>query len=207
MQWYKDTIWNFHLPERKLVDNQDTPIQIVCIHGSSNQNGLTSLLVKRACQGAREAGAKTKVIRLTQMPLPFFAPETEPTPSVLCVFQMLREADAMIWVTPTRYFNASPHIMNLINWLDHFHGPPWPLNGKAAGFMAGCEEDGGQSAVNAMMIPLQHLGVTVPTGGVFFYNKNMAERSEDRWMLTDMTRVGRNVTQLARILRENPYAW
>jgi len=185
----------------------DIPVSVLCLYGS-RRGGLTEELARGAMAGALTAGATAKILHLADhWQLPFFKPNMEPSPSVLMLFEELQKADGIILATPTRYFNACPEILNLINWLDHFHGAPWPLKGKAAGFIAGCEEDGGQMAVNAMMAPLQHLGVAVPPGGIFFHNKNMAWKSEDLWMITDIPIVGRNVAQMARLLKNSPFAW
>ena len=184
----------------------DKHILVLCIHGSP-KGGLTENLARQALDGARQAQASTRLIHLVDWGLPFFKPEMSPPPAAMILQDAIRQADGIILASPTRYFNACPEILNLINWLDYFHGPTWPLKGKVAGFLAGCEEDGGQSAVNAMMNPLQHLGVAVPPGGIVFHNKNMAEKSEDQWMITDVPILGRNVAQMARLLKHNPMTW
>lgn len=185
---------------------QNEGVAILCIHGSQ-KGGLTETLARRALEGAHEARATTRLIHLEDWPLPLFIPKKEPSPAIIILCEAITGADGIIFASPTRYFNACPEILNLINWMDVFHGPPWPLKGKVAGFIAGCEEDGGQMAVNAMMNPLQHLGVAVPPGGILFHNKNMAEKSEDQWMITDVPILGRNVAQMAQLMKTNPFAW
>ena len=69
-------------------------------------------------------------------------------------------------------------------------GPEYPCEGKTAFFVATCDEDGGQQAINQMFAPLNHMGFSIPPYASYFYNNNMAEKSEDQWMLKGMTELG-----------------
>ena len=92
-------------------------------------------------------------------------------------------AKAIVFGTPVRWFNVSALMKQLIDSLPE--APDYPCHRKIAFFVAVCDEDGGQQAINQMFAPLNHMGFSIPPFASYFYNNNMADKSEERWMLTE----------------------
>jgi NADPH-dependent FMN reductase len=90
------------------------------------------------------------------------------------------KADVVVFATPTHWFNVSALMKQLIDRMEE--GPNYPCEAKAAFFIAVCNEDGGQQAINQMMAPFNHMGFLIPPYASYIYNSNMAEKSEDQWM-------------------------
>jgi hypothetical protein len=92
-------------------------------------------------------------------------------------------------------------MLALLSWLQvTTDAPDYALKGKVAGFMAVCEEDGAQSANEAMVSPTNHMGLIIPPFCTYFQNK-FAKKSEDDWQETDQTLVGLNVRRMVQVLR------
>jgi multimeric flavodoxin WrbA len=116
------------------------------------------------------------------------------------IVEMILKADGVIFCTPTRNFTASSRILALLSWLQiTTDAPDYALAGKVAAFMAGCEEDGGQSAIEKMMSPCVHMGFIIPPFANYFFNK-FAQESEGDWQTTDRTLTGLNVRRMIQIL-------
>ncbi|MDP3954352.1 MAG: hypothetical protein Q8Q06_02960, partial [bacterium] len=60
----------------------------------------------------------------------------------------------------------------------------------------------GMQAILPMAGALNHMGMLVPPYCMFFYNKNMVDKSEDNWMKTDLALVGHNVFKLCKTLKD-----
>jgi multimeric flavodoxin WrbA len=95
--------------------------------------------------------------------------------------------EAIVFGTPVRWFNVSALMKELIDGLPE--GPEYPCEGKTAFFVAVCDEDGCQQAINQMFAPLNHMGFSIPPYACYFYNNNMADKSEDQWMLRGMSEL------------------
>lgn len=87
---------------------------------------------------------------------------------------------------------------NFIDHLTMLEERGFLLEGKVAGFIATCEEDGGQQALNAMTGPLSGMGLIIPPFAMLFYNINMAEKSEHGWQEKDPELVGANVARMVK---------
>jgi multimeric flavodoxin WrbA len=120
---------------------------------------------------------------------------------ILRVIEEMESADGFIIATPTWWGMPSDCVKVLLNFLTMEEYRGWRLQGKVAGFMAVCEEDGGMQNCMLMANMLNHAGVFVPPYCMFFYNKGMAQKdSETAWAEKDQELIGRNVTRLAKIL-------
>jgi multimeric flavodoxin WrbA len=105
-------------------------------------------------------------------------------------------ADTVVFATPVLWFNVSALMKDLIEQMEE--GPHFPYEGKAAFFVAVCEEDGGQQAINQMMAPLNHMGFWIPPYASYIFNTSMADRSEDEWMLTGVDELAERVKSVER---------
>jgi multimeric flavodoxin WrbA len=108
------------------------------------------------------------------------------------------EADAIILATPVQWFNMTAKTKEFIDSLKE--SPDFPLEGKVAGFIAVCEEDGGQQTVSLIASALNHMGVIIPPYGMVFYNQHGAEKSEDQWQLNAAKDLGQSIKHLVNQL-------
>ncbi len=174
-------------------------------------------MLHTALQAAEATGATVQTINLGQIPHDDGRRDEEthdletrvsmlPTEGNLQeVVRAILQADGVIFVTPTRNFTASSRMLALLSWLQvTTDAPDYCLAGKVAAFMAGCEEDGGQSAIEKMMSPAVHMGFIVPPFANYFFNK-FAQESEGDWQNTDRTLTGLNVRRMIQILNGEIY--
>ena len=170
---------------------------ILGINGSPNKNGFGSRLLESALEQSKREGAEIRLIHLI-----------DHKESLKEVLSEIKEADGIILSTPTYWFNMSALMKNLIEKLTIFEYPSFDLEGKVAGLIATCEEDGGMQAIQQMFAPLNHLGFMIPPYATFFYNKNLHEKSEGEWMNKEAELIGGNVVKLARFTKSSEkYPW
>src|SRR5688572_8709094 len=123
----------------------------IAINGSPNRNGRTFKL-------------------LSQLSISIYHLEDGVQKAIAAILI----ADTIVFGTPTRWFNVSASMKDLI---DHMpEAPEYPCEGKSAFFVAVCDEDGAQQAINQMMGPLNHMGFKIPPYAGYFFNSNMAEK-------------------------------
>ena len=186
---------------------------ILGINGSPHRNGVGAGLLGQALDRCLKEGFSTQLIHLCdQTEMRFYHGEytAETPPGAEQLFQSLSEADGLILSTSTWWFNVSGLMKNFIEHLTvfSFRGEyGYALCGKVAGFIATCEEDGGQAAINAMVSPLVHMGFLVPPQSMLIYNINMAEKSHDQWMLKDAPLIGLNVCRLVRLAKGQKWGY
>jgi len=108
----------------------------------------------------------------------------------------IRRADTVVLATPVLWFNVSALMKELIELMEE--GPEFPCEGKAAFFVAVCDEDGAQQAINQMMAPLNHMGFWIPPYASYIFNANMADRSEDEWMLYGIDELAARLKSVQR---------
>lgn len=169
-------------------------------------------MLSTALKAAEATGATTELIHLGQIPHDDGRREEElfsledrvarlPGDELKYVVNGILAADGIIFGTPTRNFTASSRMLALLSWLQvTTDAPDYALAGKVTAFMAGCEEDGGQSAIEKMMSPCVHMGLIIPPFANYFFNK-FAQESEGDWQTTDRTLTGLNVRRMIQILR------
>ncbi len=191
------------------------PIRILGINASPFRKGNVAQMLLTALKAAEQTGATTRIIHLGDIPHDDGRREEKTYPlkeriahlprrgNLQGVVEAILAAHGVIFATPTRHFTTSSCMSALLSWLQvTTDAPDYALAGKVAAFMAGCEEDGGQSAIEKMMSPCVHMGMIVPPFANYFFNKNMAKgASEGDWQETDRILTGLNVRRMIQILR------
>ncbi len=139
-------------------------MSVIAINGSPEKNGHTAGL-------------------LAQLGVPILHLSDGIRPAHHAILQ----TDVIVFGTPVHWFNVSALMKELIDGLPE--GPKYPCEGKTAFFLAVCDEDGGQQAINQMFAPLNHMGFAIPPYASYFYNNNMASKSEGKWMVKGMSEL------------------
>jgi multimeric flavodoxin WrbA len=190
----------------------DKILKVLGINGSPYIHGTTWGALEVAMNAAKESGAEIQLVHAVDYVKVFHDGRRDehvpllgrigrlPCDELKELIHLILEADALIIATPVNAFGPHARIMTLLSWLQTTtDAPDYALNGKVAGLVAVCEEDGAQSAMEKMLSPLIHLGFIIPPFCTYFFNKN-AKESEGDWQETDQELVGRNVVRLARMV-------
>ena len=157
--------------------------RIVGINGSPRKGHVYSLL-RRSLDSAGAVGAKTQLVNLGFGLI-----------MIGSAVKKIVKADGIIFATPVYWFNCSAAMKRLIDVMSVFADSPFVLEGKVVAFLSGCNEDGGQQAINSMAIPLNHMGAIILPFGFVFHNRNMVGRSENNWQESDIDSLGRRMVE------------
>lgn len=186
---------------------------------SSGQNGVTHKLLDIVLDAARTLPEKsgwddvqvtTDVISLRDLHLPAMRTAQRvpaaPPDAIRSLMDRLIAADGLVLASPTRWWGPNAVMQKFLEWMDHVEAPHYQLKGKPLGIITGCEEDGGQAAINNMAAVCLHLGMIIPPHAAFFTNINMANKSHEQWMLHPGI-VGDNVVNMCLLLLGRQVVW
>lgn len=95
---------------------------------------------------------------------------------------MLLKSDPIVFASPVRWFNMSALMKEFIERIPESE-EDFPCYGKTAYFFVTFAEDGAQQAISLMMSAANHMGFKIPEHASYFYNYNMADKSENQWQL------------------------
>lgn len=182
-------------------------IRILGINGSPHIHGIGSQLLNEVLVGAQHAGANTNLISLVEK-IKEFPPENygKAMPDSLNdLSHLIKTADGIIFSTPVHWFNVSTLMKALLDFMTPLEYPSFPLKGKIAGFIATCDEDGGQQAISLMAAALNHYGFIIPPWAMLFHNNKTAGQSEGKWQERDYQLLGKNVVKLITVTKN--LAW
>ena len=189
-------------------------MKILGFNGAPAKTGTVAALLSESLEAAAEEIAElgetpnTALIHLVDIVKDFHDGSFTNIPSSLqSTFDSMRTADGFVFATPVHWFNMSALMKCFIDWLTSLEQGTHELEGKVAGVLAHCDEDGGNQAVTSIFSPLVHMGMLVPPYCGFFRNKHMASQSEAGWQVVDHWLVGKNVVRLAACVQFNKRGW
>lgn len=171
---------------------QKEPLVLI-VNGSPNVDGRTDFLTARAYEGVNDVpGVRCEVIFLRDEKLPAFNGKLTIEAQEGCsrVVELIREAEGIIFVSPTYWFTYSSLIKNLIEIITCLDEDDYALADKVAGVLTCCEEDGASRACIDLIGTLVMMGFTVPGHCGYFFNKGSAPHSENNWQNTDHRMIG-----------------
>lgn len=121
-------------------------------------------------------------------------------------FQKIAEkminSDGIVFATPSYWYAPSALMWTLIERLTSLENTPVKfLDGKPAGVISAAGEDGAQSAITSMIVPLIHMGMLIlPYGMTYFSGKE-----DDPETMLYLKRLAKNMVFAAKNLP--PYCW
>jgi FMN reductase len=141
-------------------------LSIVGLGGSLARTSRSLAALRIALDGAREAGAVTKLLDLRELDLPMYNPddEREPPPAAATLLEACHDADGMLWSSPMYQGTISGAFKNALDWL---HGlgarePPF-LHDEVIGLISSAGGTQGLQAINTMEFAVRALrGWAVP---------------------------------------------
>ena len=182
---------------------------ILGINGSPNKNGHVSKMLGQSLNELKKLGAYTETINLAAYKIlphdgvlndKIYLTKTRDDFGKL-VKQVLA-ADALIFATPTHWFNVSSLMklfMDRLTSLEHYN---FLLEGKTAGIITYGPQGGGlNSAMNVLMI-LNQWGMSVPPYGTLF-----DEGRGEQWLKDDLKLLAHNILKQIEISRETNWGY
>jgi chromate reductase len=117
----------------KLIDQMNKPIRILGIAGSLRRGSYNRAALRAATKLVPE-GAVLEIFELDGIPVFNQDEEEHPPAKVTELKKRIREADAILFVTPEYNYSISGVLKNAIDWASRPHGDSaW--NGKPAAIM------------------------------------------------------------------------
>lgn len=165
--------------------------EILAFAGSARPASPNRALLEVAASGARERGAKVKVVDLAHFPLPLFDADgvgrldpsaaTElaaPFPQAATeLAALVAAAEGLLLASPEVNGGAAPLLLNALGWL----GASAALEGKVCGIVSSSPAaGGGVRGLGALSSTLAALGAIIVPMPVAVLNGVMDARLEDR---------------------------
>ncbi len=138
---------------------------VVGVGGSLAARSTSLAALEIALEGAREGGARTELLDIRGMALPFYDPGMEHPPEAVGRFcQIVGDADGLVWSSPLYHGTISGAFKNALDWLQLLadRQPPY-LTDKVVGLISTAGGVQGLQAVNTMEFVVRALrGWAVP---------------------------------------------
>jgi FMN reductase len=147
-----------------VADQVTDPVRVVGIGGSLRDGSTSLTALNVALSGADAAGARTVCVAVRDLDLPLFTPAHAPPQAAIELCDTARNADALIWGTPTYHGSISGSMKNALDWLILLAGddPPF-LSNKPIGLLCTAGGVQGLQSVIAMEFIVRALrGWAVP---------------------------------------------
>ena len=192
-----------------------TGVRIVGLGGGLRRNSYSLAALREALAAAEEAGARTRLLALKDLPLPLYRPDyaspadygPDAAPHVEQLIEAARWADGMLWASPAYHGALSGAMKNALDFFQFLaRDDPCFLSGKAVGVIgAGAGTIGPVNVVNqlteighALRAQLVSLLVPVPAA----YKLYDGERFTDPQINQRLTMLGKETVVLATLLAE-----
>lgn len=184
-------------------------ISILGINGSPHKNGGTMKMLKEVLGSAQKHGAKIKLIHLADYQMrPYHGNyNKKPDKESLRFFKEMMKFDGYVFATPVHWLAPSSLMKILIDNLTYLEAPDFELEGKVAGVIAHCLEDGGFETASHLSSVLNHMGVISPPYSIFFRNQNIKRNEDTEWMWKDAVLLGKNMVQLVEMIKNSRPNW
>ncbi len=122
------------------------------------------------------------------------------------VFDLLKQADGLIFASPIQGYTQSTLMKCFIDWLWSLEHPDTShdLAGKHLAILAHGHEDSGMKTCLDILASLSGFGMQLVPNGLFFRLRLSKDRSERGWQLTDNRLAAQNMVRQYLVQRYNP---
>ncbi len=201
--------------------SEDVPY-VLGINGSPHKDGIVGKLIEGVLDGAKEKGAKTRVVNLYDLDIvhePGYysedpkkeIPANIPKDGITALYPDLIKADCLVLGTPVYWANMSGVMKDFIDHLTALENDDFKLEGKIAVFIAASKENEGglEMADMSMVAALAQMGVLIPPYGILWApgSSGTAKIGHSKWAEEDAPHIGKNIVTLAKLFKENKVSW
>ena len=187
--------------------SRDERLRVVGIGGTLREGSTCLGALRRALEGAREAGAETRLLDLRALDLPMYEPGrpiADYGPEVERFIEEVREADALILSTAAYHGTLAGVTKNALDFTQFLDRDEWPyLEGRVVGLIS---TSGGERAAANTTDALVHVvhalrGVVAPSMVTI---PRARRHSDGEGNITDesygarLERLGRLVVEMAK---------
>ncbi len=186
-------------------------MKVLGIDGSPRQDSMSSVLLERALDAAKEEGAETRTIKLINYQIPpcqgcvsyngVCTPEEclRHDGQVLKeIFEELLSSQVLLFATPVYWFGPSGLMKNLIDRMTCLEHEKKLLDGKVGGILCSYEEEGASTTISQLFLALSDMGLVFPPYA-YTYNRGK-ELSEDTVFYAEQ--LGKNAVKMVRSIRD-----
>jgi FMN reductase len=126
-------------------------VRVVGLGGSLREESTSRTALQVALEGSAASGADVELIWVRDLDLPLYTAEHAPPPGAHRLADVVYQADALIWSSPTYHGSVSGSFKNALDWLILLaeHDPPY-LTNKPVGLVTTAGGVQGLQAVNTM---------------------------------------------------------
>lgn len=176
---------------------------VVGLGGSLAVNSRSHEALRRALEGAEDAGAETLLLDIRELDLPMYNPDEKGlTETASTLVESCYSADGLVWSSPLYQGTISGSLKNALDWL-HVLGerdPPY-LHDKVIGLVCAAGGTQGLQAINTMEFCVRALRgwavpYVVPVGSVarvFDHDGRIVDRTVE----TQLETLGSEVVRVA----------
>jgi FMN reductase len=184
--------------------SRDERLRVVGIGGTLREGSTCLGALRRALEGAREAGAESRLLDLRALDLPMYEPGrpiADYGPEVERFVEEVREADAIILSTAAYHGTLAGVTKNALDFTQFLARDEWPyLEGRVVGLIS---TSGGERAAASTMDALVHVvhalrGVVAPSMVTI---PRARRHSDGEGNITDESYAGR-LERLGRLVVE-----
>jgi len=184
-------------------------MKIIGINGSPFVKSRTSDLLNQVLKTAENLGAETEVINLAEnkMNLPsgklgLHYKDEKSNDDMPEIYEKLINADALIFATPTHWFNVSSLIKIFIDRLTVLEESGFLLEGKVVGFIAWGPEGGATNALENLALIFNHAGCVIPPYALMYITNDKYE-----WMEKDLALMAQNIIKQVKAQKLTNISW
>jgi FMN reductase len=184
---------------------------VVGLGGSLAERSTSLAALRIAINGAREAGAETRLIDVKSLDLPMYRPQESNVPDRAWDFcEAMYGAHGILWSSPLYHGTVSGAFKNALDWLHLLidRDPPY-LSDKVVGLISTAGGVQGLQAVNTMEFVVRALRawavplvLPIPRAWQEF---DEADRPKDPLIAEQLRNLGREVVRAARQLSTDGY--
>ncbi len=184
-------------------------MHILGISGSPIKKGKVTILLNTVLEKAKELGAETELVFLTDYPVSYCMgcyskDPMQCTPDVFRemlpeLYEKIIKADGIVFGTPVYWFGPSGLMKNFIDLLTAFENIEPLLAGKVVSCVVSGEEDGATSAASSIIIPLNFMGAIIPPYAIT-YAIGPIEKNLDAY--EECERIAKNMVETIKRIKE-----
>ncbi len=99
------------------------------------------------------------------------------------IANMMKEADGLIFATPVHWYAPSALMWNLIERMTSLENTRNKIiQGKPVAVISAAAEDGSQSAITNIIVPLIHMGLFILPFGMTYYSGKEEDKETDEYL-------------------------